>query len=215
MKKKIEDIKTRLKTTMLYEIYSDIKFFYEKHKYLPTILLIIILSISIMLVPLFDDSKKARRRTDAVNNTESNIMYIPIYVTIAGEVKNPGMYEMTEKDRVNDLIIKAGGFTDKAYTDGVNLSQKLSDEQHIQIPSVDEAEKNVSGNVRHPNVGIININTASVEELTKLPDIGDATAKLILEYRDKRGGFSSTEEIMNIKGIGEKTYNKIKPYITI
>ncbi len=216
VKNKIKNLIDNYKTSAFYEIYSDCKFFLEKHKYIPTVLLVIILSISFMLVPMFDESKKFRRRTDPVKNEERNIMYAPIYVTIAGEVKKPGMYEMTEKDRINDLILKAGGFTDKAYTDNVNLSQKLTDEQHIYIPSVDENNlNNAASNVQHPNIGIININTASIDELTKLPNIGKTTANSILEYRDKNGNFDYLEEIMNVKGIGEKTFNEIKPYITV
>ena len=193
MKNKFDNFKEVIKTSAIYEIYTDCKFFFQKHKYLPLLLVTIILSVSLMLVPLFNDNKYSLRRTEPINNLESNVMYIPIYVTITGEVKNPGIYEMTEKDRINDLVLKAGGFTSKASTDNINLSQKLSDEQYIKIPSIDEVKVN-SNEILSPNIGIININTASVNELTKLPNIGESTAKEIVKYRENKGGFNRLEE---------------------
>lgn len=139
-----------------------------------------------------------------------------IYVHIDGEVINPGLYKLTTNDRVNDLLVIAGGATDKASLKDINLARRLEDEMKIYIPSKDE---NLSNEVSDQSgisssSGKVNINTATKDELKTLPGIGDSRADEIIRYRENTG-FSKIEDIKNISGIGDKTYEKLKELISV
>ena len=139
-----------------------------------------------------------------------------IYVHIDGEVINPGLYKLTTNDRVNDLLVIAGGATDKASLKDINLAKRLEDEMKIYIPSKDE---NLSNEVSDQSgisssSGKVNINTATRDELKTLPGIGDSRADEIIRYRENTG-FSKIEDIKNISGIGDKTYEKLKELISV
>ena len=151
-----------------------------------------------------------------------------IFVDINGAVKNPGIYELKEGQRLNDAIIKAGGFTHEANEEYIskyiNKARVLNDEEKIYIPklkddlSIIETNNNESNNSDSNNngnaSGKININSASKVQLTTLKGIGETYAQRIIDYRkDKK--FNSIEEIKNVKGIGEKTFEVIKDNITI
>ncbi|MBE5812519.1 MAG: hypothetical protein E7314_02550 [Clostridiales bacterium] len=142
-----------------------------------------------------------------------------IYVDIAGEITNPGVYMLDEGSRVNDLIIMAGGVTKEANLSNVNLASVLSDGIKITIPNKkDTATKNIIqtsiiGN--NKSSGVVNINQADVEELTTLSGIGESIATSIVEYRNKNGNFKNKEDIKNVSGIGESKYSKIKDKITV
>lgn len=145
-----------------------------------------------------------------------------IVVEIKGEVKNPDVYKMEEGSIIKDLIEKAGGLTPEANIDKINRAAKLNPNQLIIIPNINNIEENTLGesalihsNPNESGKELININTASLEELTKINGIGEVKAKSIIEYREQNGSFKSIEEIKNIKGIGEKTFEKLKDSITI
>lgn len=142
-----------------------------------------------------------------------------ICVDIAGEVINPGVYLLDEGSRVNDLIIMAGGVTKDANLTNINLAYILSDGIKITIPNKkDNSTKNIiQGSIIGSTVssGIVNINQADLEELTKLPGIGESIATSILEHRNKNGNFKKKEDIKNVSGIGESKYSKIKDKITV
>jgi len=131
-----------------------------------------------------------------------------IFVDIDGAVKNPGVYQLEDGDRVNDAIIMAGGLTEHAYTKNLNKARKISDGEKIYISAEGEIESSSNSS------GLININTASISELMSLPGIGEVYAQRIIDYRSSKL-FGSVEEIKNIEGIGEKTFEKIKELITI
>lgn len=142
-----------------------------------------------------------------------------IYVDIAGEITNPGVYILDEGSRVNDLIIMAGGVTKEANLSNVNLAYILSDGIKITIPNKkDLSTKNIIqssivGNSK--NIGVVNINQADVEELMTLSGIGESIAMSIVEYRNANGNFKKKEDIKNVSGIGESKYSKIKDKITV
>lgn len=142
-----------------------------------------------------------------------------IYVDIAGEIINPGVYVLDEGSRVNDLIIMAGGVTKEANLSNVNLAYILTDGIKLTIPNKkDISTKNILQNsIVSINVsnGIININQADIEELSGLPGIGESIAASIIEYRNTNGKFKKKEEIKNVSGIGESKYSKIKDRITV
>lgn len=128
---------------------------------------------------------------------------------------------MNYGSRVNDLIEKAGGFTEKADKMNINCSMKLKDEDCIVICNRDDSrENNIKQNNIHNVTGStnnkdskININTATKEELMKLPGVGEVTAQNIIDYREKSGGFNSVDEITKVNRIGTKTLDKFKDKI--
>lgn len=129
-----------------------------------------------------------------------------IYVHVKGAVKNPGLYEFTYGDRVNDAIEKAGGALNTADVDKLNLAKLLTDEMEVVV-----AEK--GDNTEDDDK--ININTADVKRLCDIPGVGEATAERIVKYRETNGSFSTIEEIMNIEGIGLKSFESMVDYISI
>ncbi len=148
------------------------------------------------------------------------------FIDIKGEVVNPGVYEVELSFLVNDVINLAGGLTENAYTDNINLSKKIENEMVIFISSRDSiVEENIDINVNqsaldytdntNSNNELININNASLSQLIELNGIGESKAQAIIDYRNNNGLFNSIEEIQNVSGIGSSTYDKIKNNITI
>lgn len=139
------------------------------------------------------------------------------YVYICGAVKTPGVYELPAGSRIYEAVAQAGGLLENACEDGINQAEKITDGQMIKIPTKEEAADPSFGPSAEENAsdGRVNLNTADVSELMTLPGIGESKAMSILSYREEKGGFSSAEEIMNITGIKEGVYSKIKDYITV
>ena len=146
--------------------------------------------------------------------TESPTEPIKIYVHICGEVNNPGVYELAEGSRIFEAVEAAGGFTEEAAQASLNLAQVISDEEQIVILTQDEAAEKARQE-REQAAGIVNLNTASKEQLMTLTGIGESRAEDILRYRQESGGFQAIEEIMNVPGIKESAYLKIKDSITV
>ncbi|NLM96114.1 MAG: ComEA family DNA-binding protein [Halanaerobiaceae bacterium] len=143
-----------------------------------------------------------------------------ILVHVAGKVMSPGVYELTEGSRVIDAIESAGGAAPEADLDIINLAAFISDGQQIYVPSSEESAGilhniPVPGNALANNNGKVNINTAGAEELQSLTGIGPGKAWKIIEYRNTYGPFLSPEDLLNVSGIGEKTFEKIKDRITV
>mgnify|MGYP002626553930 CR=1 FL=1 len=134
------------------------------------------------------------------------------YVYLCGEVVKPGIYRFEEGARIADVLFLAGGFTDEADTVFVNLARKVTDGEKIYFPSVEETGQ---GRVLQNDLtdNRININTADIALLQTLPGIGFAKASDIIAYREEHGFFSDCEEIMNVPGIKEASYIKIKDLI--
>ncbi len=125
-----------------------------------------------------------------------------ISVEVRGAVKEPGKVYVKNGSMVYDAIYAAGGLTENADVSKIKTDILLKDQSRIIVPHIGDS-----------TVFKVNINTADVNELTAIPGIGEVTASNILEYRNENGNFKSPEDIMNVKGIGEKTYEKIKNYI--
>lgn len=171
-----------------------------------------------------------------------------IKVDIKGEVANPGVYELNENSRVIDVINLAGGTTDKADTDMINLSKIINDEDVIIVyklvtratnietykEKIDNCindynnacitseivsdKNNTTIEKKEPEIienKIININTADINELTKLTGIGKSKAEKIINYRNEFGNFKTIEDIKNVTGIGDSIFDKIKKNITV
>ncbi len=148
--------------------------------------------------------------TSASGEVQEEIIQTEIYVFVCGAVKNPGVYALSEGDRVVEAINAAGGFLEDAAKDAWNQAEILQDEMKIYIPTMEELQ-----NQSEAGTGKININTASKEDLMGLPGVGEAKAKQIISYRESHGLFKHIEDIMSISGIKEGLFEKIKEYITV
>jgi competence protein ComEA len=139
-----------------------------------------------------------------------------LIVDVAGEVRQPGVYEFTEGDRVIDAIERAGGPLPKADLSLLNLAAPLTDGTQILVPKA-----GAPGAVPLPGAapgstgGLLNVNTASATELEALSGIGEVLAATIVEYRTQNGPFASVEDLMDVSGIGPATLDEIRDQITV
>ena len=168
--------------------------------------------------------------TNAVNTTrvEETTAMMPqnCYVDIKGEVLQPGVYEFSCESRIQEVIKKAGGFTEEADETKINLAQKITDQMQIIVPNVHSkqedgftegnSEKGSSTNTTPSNSkqGVININTATLEELQTIKGIGKKKAEAILQYRKEHGPFRTKEDLLQVKGIGKKALEAIESQVT-
>lgn len=150
-----------------------------------------------------------------------------IVVHVDGAVAAPGVYELGEGHaRVTDAVAAAGGLVDGADTASVNLAGRVTDGQKVYIPREGEqvaanasssqgsGDASSSGASATPS-GLVNINTASAEELDALPGVGPSTAAAIVEEREANGPFSSADDLMRVSGIGEKKFAKLKDHVCV
>ena len=168
--------------------------------------------------------------TNAVNTTrvEETTTMMPqnCYVDIKGEVLRPGVYEFSCESRIQEVIKKAGGFTEEADETKINLAQKITDQMQMIVPNVnskqeggvteENSEKGNSSNTTPSNSkqGTVNINTATLEELQTIKGIGKKKAEAILQYRKEHGAFRTKEDLLQVKGIGKKALEAIENQVT-
>lgn len=129
-------------------------------------------------------------------------------VYLCGAINSPGVYEITEDMRLYEVVEMAGGLDEEADIDAINLAEWVKDGESVRFPYYGE-------NIMQGDDGIIEINSATIEQLCTIPGIGESRAKAIVDYREENGGFSSTEELMNIPGIKEATFKKIEGYVCV
>ena len=134
-----------------------------------------------------------------------------ICIFICGAVRSEGIYYVPAGSRINDVLLAAGGFSDKACTSAVNLAEPVSDGERIYIP---EEGEEIATELTATETGRVNINTAGKEELMTLPGIGDTRAEDIISYREQHGEFAQVEDLMKVNGIKEGTFNKLKDKVT-
>lgn len=151
---------------------------------------------------------------------------VRVVVHVGGSVRAPGVYSLVEGSRVQDAIDAAGGFAEDAAIDSVNRARVISDGEQIIIASTDAAASSGlvgssattsagSSAASSPSGGLVNINTATVEQLDSLPGIGASTAQKIIANRADEGPFQKKEDLMRVTGIGEKKYDALKDLITV
>lgn len=159
-----------------------------------------------------------------IKKGENNITNKEITVYVSGAVNKPGIVTLNEGDRLATAVEKVGGTTKKADLNGVNMAIKLKDEMHYIIPRIGDVVKNSASEVisdgnfnqaESSKTSQININTATIEELDKLPGVGEATANKIVNHRSESGEFKSIEEIKNVNGIGDKKFEEMKNLICV
>ncbi len=147
-------------------------------------------------------------------DTEQEETLEKICVYVCGEVKSPGVYELAAGARVSEAVEAAGGMTEEAAESWLNLAEHMTDGQKIEVPSK-EQEEQLKEEAFGRESGLVNLNTASAEQLTTLTGIGESKAEDILNYRETHGGFRTIEELMQIPGIKERVFEKIKDQITV
>ncbi|MFN3698839.1 MAG: helix-hairpin-helix domain-containing protein [Dictyoglomus sp.] len=178
---------------------------------------IILVIFSVILIGILLSFPIFRNNEDTLSSDE--IVSDFIIVHIAGDVKRPGVYRLEEGARVIDAINLAGGPLSSADLDKLNLADFLKDGAKIYVPSKSEENK-VNSLIQNKNSlpyqqdSKININTATKEQLESLPGIGPTLAQRIVDYRNENGLFTSLEDLLNVKGIGEKKLEKIKDKVT-
>lgn len=150
-----------------------------------------------------------------------------VYVYMCGRVNQPGVYRLAEGSRICDGIEAAGGMSGDAASDYMNLAALLEDGERVYIPSEEEAKEFLAagGGIASmqdnqtksgsDSSGKVNINSAGKEELMTLSGIGASKAEAIIRYRESNGRFDSIEELMQVEGIKEGTFEKIKNDITL
>ncbi|MCK1238615.1 helix-hairpin-helix domain-containing protein [Streptococcus uberis] len=146
-----------------------------------------------------------------------------IMVDIKGAVVKEGVYQLQRNSRVTDAIQIAGGLRDDADPNAINLAQKLSDEAILYVArkgenkSIIDSQGQQSSSIEQGGQRDqkVNINKATIEDLRKIPGIGEKRAQEILDARDSKGGFKSIDDLLTISGIGQKTLEKIKNDIII
>lgn len=138
-----------------------------------------------------------------------------IMIDVKGAVRNPGVYEMKAGDRVTQAIEKAGGLKKKADELNVNLAEQLQDGTIVYIPSEGEEENRPKTAAGEKENAAVNINTASLDELQAISGVGQKKAEAIIAYREEKGRFQTAEDLMNVSGFGEKSFERIKTSITV
>ena len=168
---------------------------------------------------------------DTSPSSSTTVRFVSVY--ICGEVRNPGIYEAPAGVMLNDIIEDAGGLTENASVNNINLVYQITGNISIYIPSEEEITKGFAGGdiIRQDGVYVwgnasggssdsggstlvVNINTATFDELKSLPGIGEVTAQAIIDYRNTTP-FTSIEDIKNVTGIGDSKFNRIKDYICV
>lgn len=183
------------------------------------------------------DETGSDQNNHEIQKAEETIEKKTCAVFVCGAVAVPGVYYLDDGLRLVDAVDAAGGFADDADKSYVNLAALVQDGQRLRIPTISEVEESkqqkssdLSANTQSfdiandseqvslqsdSNNGLININTASIEELKVLPGIGDAVAGKIVKYRTENGDFTCIEDIMKVSGIKDKLFSKIKDQITV
>lgn len=158
--------------------------------------------------------------TETVEEEISPSVPILIVVDVKGAVRHPGVYSMQEGDRLIDAINAAGGYLPTADSRMLNHAMKLADEFVIYVPvegeePIEIASNPLTGITAQQDDGRVNINTADEKELMSIPGIGPSKAAAIIQYRTDKGLFKAPESLMDVSGIGQKTFEKLEQQIKV
>ena len=139
---------------------------------------------------------------------------VELKVHISGAVRNPGVYQVEEGDRLVDVVEAAGGATEDADLSAVNLAERVADEDHWHIPGPGEsvpAQEPAAQAVSKK----IDLNSATADELTGLPGIGPVKAESIVRHRENNGPFSRVDDLLDVSGIGTATLDSIRELVEV
>ena len=218
---------------MMFYFFMQVKRWLMEYKKVLSIIGGVLAVIVIILVGrgmMASPTKEKVMVTNAVNTTrvEETTTMMPqnCYVDIKGEVLHPGVYEFSCESRMQEVIKKAGGFTEEADETKINLAQKITDQMQIIVPNLHSKQEGgvTEGNSEKGNLsnttpsnskqGTVNINTATLEELQTIKGIGKKKAEAILQYRKEHGAFRTKEDLLQVKGIGKKALEAIESQVT-
>lgn len=167
------------------------------------------------VLPVVADEETEKTKKDVTKEEDNKT----ILIYICGEVKKPGVYELPKGSRICDAVEIAGGMTKLASPNFWNLAEFLSDGQMLFFPTKEEADAQKKAiedlKVSSGQDAKVRINSAEQSELETIPGVGPSRAKAILTYRREHGNFKSAEELMNISGIGEALFDRMRDYIVI
>jgi competence protein ComEA len=148
-----------------------------------------------------------------------------LVVYVCGAVRRPGVYHLAPGARVADLLATAGGAGAKAELQAVNLAARLVDGQQVVVPARGAAGAGATGDTAATGAtsapgppapgALVNLNTASAQDLDALPGVGPATAQKIIDYRTANGGFKSVADLKNVAGIGDAKFATLQPLVTV
>ena len=166
----------------------------------------------------FPELIEEEKEEEIVNSIQ--IAPTPIVVDVKGAVRHPGVYSMQDGDRLIDAINAAGGYLPNADSKMLNHAMKLADEFVVYVPIEGEevpviSFTPISGTSTSQDDGKVNINTADEKELMTIPGVGPSKAAAIIQYRTDHGDFISPESLMEVSGIGQKTFEKLESQITV
>ncbi|MFH6616453.1 helix-hairpin-helix domain-containing protein [Streptococcus suis] len=171
--------------------------------------------------PQTEQTLSNQEQTDG-SSTASSEEPSQLVVDIKGAVAKPGLYTLEANARVNDAVEAAGGLTSQADPKSINLAQKLSDEAVVYVASKDENISVVASTTassamsqEEKNTSLVNLNTATEADLQTISGIGAKRAADIIAYREANGRFKSVDDLNNVSGIGDKTMESIRPYVTV
>ena len=149
-----------------------------------------------------------------------------VCVHVVGCVNAPGVYVCQKGARLADAVSAAGGFTEDAAADAVNLAREVTDGEQVRIPSVEEAAAQsqapyeeassaTASATSSASDGKVNVNTATSAQLQTVSGIGEVTAQKIIDEREANGPFSSVDDLTRVSGIGEKKLASLRDYLTV
>lgn len=168
-----------------------------------------IMLLLLIIISLSSCSKEEIYFTQNDNQLINTNQTQKLLIDLKGEVVFPNLYQVDSGITIYELVLIAGGFTDNANTDNINLATILEQNQMITIPP----KNNLSDSQNRSD--LVNINTATLSQLCTLPGIGSAKAKNIIEYRTKNGNFITIDDLKKVSGIGEEIFNQLKAYICV
>ncbi|HFI0394955.1 TPA: helix-hairpin-helix domain-containing protein [Streptococcus suis] len=172
----------------------------------------------------FPQIEQTSSSSELVEETSTKVSEEPsqLVVDVKGAVAKPGLYTLEAGARVNDAVEAAGGLTSQADPKSINLAQKLSDEAVVYVASKDEnisvvasATASSAMSPEGKNTSLVNLNTATEADLQTISGIGAKRAADIIAYREVNGGFKSVDDLNNVSGIGDKTMESIRSYVTV
>ncbi|ALN76556.1 MULTISPECIES: helix-hairpin-helix domain-containing protein [Staphylococcus] len=213
-------------------MYEQIQQRLKQPKYYVTVLILLFLIALAMILYMNHSTNEVSSPSPVTEMNQSELMsqqastpkqdtppITDIIVDVKGAVMHPRTYTMKSNQRVDDLLKKAG-VLHNADVSQINLAEKLMDQKMIYVPfkgekSTMQQAQNMTSATTESDIKPINLNLAQSSDLTEIPGIGPSKAELIINYREEKGGFKTVEELKEVKGIGEKTFEKLKPYFVV
>jgi competence protein ComEA len=175
------------------------------------LLVLVALGVAVLVAAIGDQGTAAQVARPEPTTSADAVDAGAIFVHILGAVEKPGLYELAAGDRAVDAVAAAGGFLDTADQSGLNLARQLVDGEQLVVPAI--------GEVPPPSAdggpGLVNLNTADAAALETLPRVGPALAERIIDWRESNGPFTSIDQLRDVSGIGERTFESLAPLVTI